>query len=193
MDSTTRNNVRYEYLKWLGKLVQAPLYLKGDVLRSQYSQLFYKLQFTDFYYSIPMDGNRYEDGIALRYEFGREVGYDDAYIAHYLDMDSCSVLEMMVALAVRCQEHIIYDDEVEYQAGSLFWEMISNLGLIDMTDRNYDSEYVDDVLETFLLREYSPDGRGGLFWIDDCDKDLRSVEIWYQLNWYLNDIYREEE
>ena len=40
-----------------------------------YRRLFYKLHDTEFAYTIPMDGNRAEDGIELRYRFGREQGY----------------------------------------------------------------------------------------------------------------------
>ena len=38
------------------------------------------------------------------------------------------------------------------------------------------------------VREYAPDGRGGLFTIRNCEEDLRKVEIWYQLCWYLDTI-----
>lgn len=187
-----RNDVQNEYLNWICDYIQAPGYITRGIA-NKYSKLIQHLYHTEFYYTIPMDANRYEDGIALRYRFGREKGYDDPIIAHYLDMTSCSVLEMMVALAIRCEEHIIYDDEVEYQVGLLFWEMIKNLGILDMSNYIYDEVFVDDALTNFLERRYDSDGRGGLFWIEGCNKDLRSVEIWYQLNWYLNDIYREEE
>lgn len=191
--SLMRNDIQNDYFNWLCRFIQSPGYLIGNVGRSRYTMLLQQLYHTDFYYTIPMDANRYEDGITLRYRFGREKGYDDPMIAHYLDQNSCSVLEMMVALAVRCEEHIIYDDDIEYQAGMLFWEMIDNLGLIDMTNSQYETNYVDDILETFLERRYKRDGRGGLFWIKNYTRDLRSMEIWDQMNGYLNDIYREEE
>ena len=39
-----------------------------------------------------------------------------------------------------------------------------------------------------MNREYEPNGKGGLFTIRGCEEDLTEVEIWYQLNWYLNTI-----
>ena len=50
------------------------------------------------------------------------------------------------------------------------------------------NELVEDVIERFLDREYGPDGKGGLFTVRHCEYDLRDVEIWYQLCWYLDSI-----
>ena len=69
-----------------------------------------------------------------------------------------------------------------------FWGMITNLGLSPMKDRKFDERFVDDVVDRFLDREYRPDGKGGLFHIKDCDGDLRDLEIWRQLLWYLDTI-----
>lgn len=74
------------------------------------------------------------------------------------------------------------------RTGQWFWGMIINLGLGCMTDDQYDEEYVESVVRRFLNREYEPDGRGGLFRVRRCEYDLRNVEIWDQLGWYLNSI-----
>ena len=55
-----------------------------------------------------------------------------------------------------------------------------------MTDDIYDRDLVKHKLDIFLHREYEPDGKGGLFYIRDCAEDLREVEIWAQLCWYLD-------
>jgi len=52
---------------------------------------------------LPMDGNRAEDGIDLRYRFGYEKEYEGSTIASYLDNSPCSVLEMLIALAFRAK------------------------------------------------------------------------------------------
>jgi hypothetical protein len=140
----------------------------------------------EFTYSIPKDANRAEDGIDLRYRFTYDyAGVEDAecYI-----FGPCSVLEMMVALAVRCEETIMDDPGYGDRTSQWFWRMINNLGLGSMTDRRFDKYYVEDVVSDFLNRRYSPDGRGGLFTIRGCDSDLRRVELWIQLLWYLNTI-----
>ena len=116
------------------------------------------------------------------------IGYRDAMIAAYLDDSPCSVLEMMTALAVRCEEHIMTDPDVGNRTGQWFWQMITNLGLGDMTDSKFDRKYVDLVIQRFLDRTYEPDGKGGLFTIEHCPYDLRTVEIWYQLCWYLDKL-----
>ena len=64
--------------------------------------------------------------------------------------------------------------------------MIDNLGLESMDDNNYNDEFARFVIFRFLNREYSSNGEGGLFVINNCKYDLREVEIWYQMCWYLD-------
>jgi hypothetical protein len=106
----------------------------------------------------------------------------------FLNIGPCSILEMMVALAIRCEEEIMYDPDIGDRTAQWFWCMIANLGLGGITDDVYDRAYVDDILIRLLYREYEPDGRGGLFRIRNCEYDLREVEIWCQMLWYLNTI-----
>jgi hypothetical protein len=155
--------------------------------KSYYRLLLKRLNETDFTYSIPMDSNRAEDGINLRYRFGRECGYADYEIANSLDIKPCSVLEMMVALAIRC-EHVMYDPENGDRTDAWFWDMINNLGLTGMVNNKINMYYVDEVIDALLERRYERNGEGGLFVVDHNGRDLRSVEIWYQMNWYLDDI-----
>lgn len=171
------------YFQWMYQLM-----CNGRYGRTSYRKLFMKLYHTPFTYFIPLDDNRAADGIDLRYRFGREKGYSDALIASYLDDKPCSVLEMMVALAIRCEEHIMEDDEIGDRTGQWFWNMIVSLGLGQMDDTRYDMKYVSDVLNRFLERDYARNGKGGLFTIEYCPHDMRSIDIWYQLCLYLNEI-----
>lgn len=75
----TRNELIDQYFDWMYQLVVDNRYSKS------YRKLFARLHDTEFTYTIPMDGNRAEDGIDLRYRFGREYSYPDAMIASYLD------------------------------------------------------------------------------------------------------------
>ena len=97
----------------------------------------------------------------------------------------CSVLEMMVALAVHCEQHIMDNPKYGDRTGQWFWQMIANLGLSDQTDDRYDRKYVVSVLNNFLDRRYEPDGTGGLFRIRDSKEDMRKLEIFHQLCRYL--------
>lgn len=177
-----RDDINNEYFNWLCKLVCRNLY--SD--RISYRKLLMHLHDTNFRYSILRDKDRAEDGLNLRYRFADEYTYienADTYV-----YGPCSVLEMMVALAIRCEETIMDDTSYGDRTKQWFWNMITNLGLGSMNDNQYNRSFVTDIVETFLNREYEPDGRGGLFTIRDCDYDLRTMEIWNQLCWYLDSI-----
>ena len=143
---------------------------------------------TNFRYTISNDKNRASDGIDLRYSFALSQGCEDEpeLITDYVEGPG-SVFEMMGALAQRC-ESVMDDPKIGDRTGQWFWGMINNLGLGGMNDNRYDEQYVDDVINTFLDREYKSNGKGGLFTIRNCEYDLREVEIWYQLCWYLDTI-----
>ena len=179
----SRNDLINEYFEWLSKLVCGIRYSR-DV---SYKKLLTRLHETDFHYLIPIDQNRAKDGVNLRYRFIISNDYNYEYVMDVLDRP-CSVFEMMVALAVRCEETIMDDPAVGNRTGQWFWGMVTNMGLGSMTDDKFDRRYVDDVISRFLNREYEPDGRGGLFTIRGCPHDLRDVEIFNQLCWYLDNI-----
>ena len=80
------------------------------------------------------------------------------------------------------------DPEKDNGLSKWFWTMVDNLGLGSMDDANFDEEYSRFVIFRFLNREYSSNGEGGLFVINNCKYDLREVEIWQQMCWYLDTI-----
>lgn len=162
---------RNDYFEWLCDIVCGDLYSK----HISFKELLRYLFDTEFVYSIPRDENRAGDGIGLRLKF--DTDYDEP----------CNVLEMMVALSIRC-EAIMDDPVIGDRTRQWFWGMIVNLGLGSMYDERFDEEFVEDTITRFLNREYEPNGRGGLFTIEDCEDDLRDVEIWIQLCWYLDSI-----
>lgn len=181
----TKNELVKRYFDWMCQLVCDSKYSK----KLSYKKLLRRLNEIDFTYILPMDGNRAEDGVNLRYRFGYECEYDDQIIATYLDDRPCSVLEMMVALALRCEESIMDNPDMGDRMGQWFWTMIVNLGLGSMYDSKFDVDYIDDVVLRFLNREYDPNGEGGLFTVENAYRDMRTVEIWYQLCWYLDEVY----
>lgn len=173
--------IEREYFDWIYELVCGDRYSSEN----SYEKLLTYLHQVEFTYIIPKDSNRAEDGIDLRYRFGVLNNLGD--VSDLID-GPCSILEMMVALAIRCEETIMDDPTIGDRTGQWFWKMIVNLGLGSMTDRLFNANYVDEVIVRFLNREYKPDGRGGLFTVKNCDEDLRDVEIWYQLCYYLDSI-----
>ena len=182
-------SIREEYFEWMYNLVCNDVYSK----KLSYRKLLRLLHEREFSYTIFRDRNRDQDGKDLRFRFGIENGYSRTEIEHELnsfdDYDRpCSVLEMMIALSIRCEESIMNDDAIGDRVGQWFWNMIVSLGLGHMSDQQFDSLHCHNVINTFLRREYEPDGKGGLFTIEDCPEDLTKVEIWYQMCWYLNYI-----
>lgn len=167
------------YFEWLCGKVANNKYNRG----SNFSNLLTHLHSIDFRWVLEKDENRAADGEDLRERFVIGAGLSNAEDYIY---GPCSVLEMMVALAIRCEEDMMDDAYLGDRTEQWFWQMIVSLGLGSMTNDRYDEDYVDEVIDIFLDREYSPDGRGGLFTITDCDDDLRDVEIWVQLCWYLD-------
>lgn len=181
-----KNRIEDEYFEWLYR--SAGGYNTGGFT---FRKLLIDLHSTDFRYLIPKDKNRAIDGMDLRRHYGLMITDNDEdetdYIVDILDRP-CSVLEMMVALSMRCEKTIMDNPAYGDRTGQWFWGMITNMGLGTMYDTNYDKQYVMKIVNRFLDRKYSSNGKGGLFTIKDCDVDLREVEIWYQLNWYLNNF-----
>ena len=179
-----RDDIRNDYFNWLCIAVGEDR-STDDI---SYRKLLMRLHSTKFVYSIKKDKNRAADGVDLRYRFCSAIdGESDRYILKCLD-EPCSILEMMVALAIRCEETIMDDPSMGNRTGQWFWGMITNLGLGSMYDSRYDEAYIDETLERFLRHEYTPNGKGGLFTIRGCDADLRKEEIWTQLLWYVDGL-----
>lgn len=180
-----RDRINDEYFEWIFDLVCRDRYAR-DI---SYKKLLKRLHDIEFTFSISKDRNRAEDGIDLRKRFASLPRYNEHYESVLDDLyGPCSVLEMMVALAIRCEENIMDDPRVGDRTKQWFWGMVNNLGLGSMNDDRFDDDYVDDVIAKFLNRDYEPDGEGGLFRVKRCEVDLRTVEIWYQLCWYLDTI-----
>ena len=177
-----REEIENAYFEWLYDLVDG----KRFSSKVSYRKLLSYLHTREFTYIIPKDKNRAEDGITLRYRFAKTTDYFD-YVMDSLT-GPCSVFEMTAALAIRCERTIMDDPQFGNRTGQWFWEMITSLGLGSMTDNQYDRGYVDEVIDRFLNRKYEPDGRGGLFTVRNCDRDLRKVEIFFQLCYYLDTI-----
>ena len=178
---TLKDRINDEYFDWLCEVVDSKRFSK----QVSYRKLLMHLHNIEFTWFIPYDDNRADDGIMLRRKYA--LAHHDEELSDYIS-GPCSVLEMMAALAIRCEESIMDDTLFGNRTGQWFWGMIRNLGLSPMNDSNFDAEFVDDVIARFLNREYEPDGKGGLFTIKNCDHDLRTVEIWRQLSWYLGSI-----
>lgn len=187
MTMTTREIINREYFNWMYSIVCDNRYFHRK-REGSYRKLFKHLHRTPFVTVIAMDDNRTADGIDLRYRFGHEMRYRQSEIASYIDDRDCSILEMMIALAIRCEEHIMEDSDAGNRTGQWFWNMIVSLGLGSMNDTRYSESYVDDCIDRFLYRKYKRNGEGGLFTVERPRRDMRNVEIWYQMCMYLEEF-----
>lgn len=174
------------------------LYLKFlfDVIRDQngwrvmtHKKLIEHLHHTLFIVANPNDQPRENDGIDLRWRFAWECGHmgDDLIYIPWFNEEHCTILEMMVALALRADENFTRKSNYETTVSWIFWSMVQNMGLLGETDNMYDYENVDFCLDRFNNRMYEPNGHGGLFMFPNTTEDIRNVEIWYQLCRWINE------
>ena len=165
------------YFQWMCNQVCT----RGQALA--YRSLLEALDSTEFTPSLEMDANRAADGVDLRRRYEYE---SDGPVENLYYRGEASVLEMMVALAIRIEGFM--DDFEEDRTHVWFWDMIQSLGLEDMRGSHFNQLRFDYILNKFLSNDYEPNGVGGLFILAEPPKDLRTVEIWYQAMWYLNEV-----
>lgn len=136
----------------------------------------------EFLWFVPNDDNRVEDGKDLRMEFLEAENVDPNDVdPDWLCMD-CSFLELLVGLSRRLG--FLTSDTPDVW----FWELIENLGLRTYNDRaNISREDVENRLDRVMWRTYRRNGHGGLFPLRRAEDDQREVELWYQLNSYIQE------
>ena len=166
------------YYDWLVGYV-APDYETRDI----YQNVFNYLYDTDFKWFVKNDDNRAQDGLELRSTFENYTGETCDKIGE------CSVLEMMVALAIRCESDLMYDPDEGNRTSEWFWIMMENLKLNYLSDDVFDAGEFYTIIDRFLDHTYDPDGYGGPFYIHNFKGDMRKIELWSQLNYYLEEEY----
>lgn len=181
----TSSDIAELYFQWLYDRAS-----DDSRVHKTYRDLLLFLHTVPFNYILPMDGNRESDGINLRYRFAAENNIDDILIRVTIDSYPCSVLEMMLALAIRCEESFMHDADIGDRTREWFWVMLTNLGLSSMSDGSFDRDLREKRVDTFIYRKYDFEGHGGLFTVPNCKRDMRSIEIWAQLMMYLNSIIK---
>lgn len=167
-----------EYFDWLFDQV-------GSVPDARPSHTYLKMMealfFKEFLWIIPNDDNRAEDGRDLRHEFVSERNIKNP--DHEWMSLGCSILEMFIGVARRLAF------EADGEVRDWFWILIRNIGLDLYPDsRRFTKrtkDIINEILDDLIWRTYHPNGRGGLFPLEDPKQDQRDVEIWYQLSAYL--------
>ena len=176
-----KNRVKMDYFEWLLDKIGV------DPAKNDHIQGLKWLFSTDFEWSHKLDANRAADGVDLRATFAYECGYRYPEVRNALLDKPCSWLEMMVGLAMRCEDSIMGTDEFGDRTPHWFNVMIDSLGLY--LDCSEDDE---EILKKCASRQYKQDGEGGLWWVKGTKKNLRRMQIWDQMCEYLNTNYKEE-
>lgn len=179
-----KHGIQETYFEWIYNMVCDEKYNMQT-----YQKLLSYLFDRTFDYELGDDRNRYSDGVDFRYQFGYQNDYPMMTIKKFLDNRPCSVLEMIIALAYRLEDQIMDDEEYGNRTAQWFWNMISSLGLAHMNDDQFDLDICEEVVDDFLHRRYEPNGRGGLFTLNNPQEDLRYVDIWTQAMWYLDENF----
>lgn len=175
----------YDYFHWLCEIINI------NHNEDSYWLLAKALHGKEYYWTVPNDDNRGMDGLHLREKYLDENPCDFEF-ANLTIEGPCSMLEMLIALAMRADD-IMAKPGRRNQTSRWFWEIMDNLGLKKYTDADFVDLYgtlnVNLILEVVLERSYKRNGQGGLFPLKNTKKDQKKVEIWYQMCTYLLENY----
>lgn len=173
-----------EYYDWLCEFVFTDEY-GGPT----YYKLFACLNDIPFTYLIDLDEAREADGLSLRERYCYEFGYnmDPNSMNRHFQNRPCSVLEAIIGIAVRMEESILLDSRYGNRTDIWFWDMMTSLKINTMDDSVFDESYVRNRIQIFLKRKYEFNGEGGLFTVAHPKRDMRTVNIWMQMYWYINE------
>jgi len=164
--------IENEYFNWLCAKVL-------DSSTNNHYTLLGILHRTEFVWVVPADKHRAQDGIELRTYFLNETGVESDPL---WKGGPCSVLEFLIAFANRASF------QTDIPVKEWFWEFMNNLKLDEFRQVSDDDVYViEDILYTFIWRQYEPNGYGGLFPLNETRNDQRKIEVWYQFSEYVHE------
>lgn len=161
---------------------------REDVTDLSYRMLLSVLDGVEFRDTRGIDGNRIQDAQELRADLIAEMALDHTAVRPF---ENVSMLEVMIAIANRLGQ-ITGDEDTAFW----FWEMVSNLVLdgIDDTEfwsdpEGYEAEILDRADDVIDIK-YDRDGLGGLFLLREgvAPQDMRDTELWYQMQYYANEV-----
>lgn len=163
-----------DYYIWLRDLV-------GN--RRGYKKLIKQLDTIPFTWIFAMDENRSAGGILLRSKYASENStFDDD-----VRQGPCTVLEMLISVADHMQ------DQLSCNIETWFWVLLENLCLDQFDDENYDARGVEYLINTWLHREYDKNGAGSIFPLQNYSGDCRNLDIWSQMNAWINENYPTDD
>lgn len=178
------------YIRWLYEKVGLGTREYGD-----YWRVIKRLFKRKFISLVKNDDNRISDALALRRQFEDEYGYREGTVDNIFgDFTGCTMLEMMVAFAMRIQSDIMWDPDNEDRTPFWFWSMLRNAGLdLKACQDGYFGKdqliYLENLLDRVINRTYTKTGNGSFFPVFKCRKDMRKTELWYQMQFWIGENY----
>ena len=154
--------------------------------RVDYIPLLDLLNSIPFTVVMEMDGNRAEDAAYNRKNW---LQSEDLYEYLYeFDDEKVSVLEVLVSIAERL-EFQVGNPMDNRRISDQFWEILRNLDIEKYTADNYKPLNIKEKVRNWMLRKYKKDGSGSIFPVKNCEKDMRSLQIWDQMSMYIMENY----
>lgn len=188
--------IETSYFQWLCEMVHA------DSMEKSYYILCGELFKYPFRVKAKMDINRNNDGLELAKDFfsENEEAYNEYYLYYnpntdLLKRECCSMLELFISIAKHMNDELMTEDSSD-KTHKYFWEIIKNLELDEFDDERFGEEtsvstvQIRDILVNLNERRYKKDGSGGMFPLKCPEKDQRKIEIWYQMQAYINEKYK---
>lgn len=197
-------NIKKSYFNYLLAIITDQ---NHDAL-NEYEKLCTLLHNTPYVVMNPMDENRVRDVDALRDKWLDNARVKDEHLrmeyAKDINNDSVSMLEMLIALAIRVNDYILADPTKPELPANLFWNFIDNLVeygsfgtkyhtaaeiLKDDTWCDFASDTMAACLNRVNTRTYHSDGTGGLFPLRNPKINQRKEELWTCCVAYINENY----
>lgn len=178
----TQRELEQNYYEWLKDLIPELKIAYGDLIQILYD--------TPFRAIFESDNDRMSDGMSLRNRYTQANRMSNALNLLLREAHPCSVLEVMLALALRIEEEYLGAYSDEHPVGQWFNYMLHSLGIAHMIDPFFETEIASEVIDKFLNHNYRPDGFGSLFWIINTKEDMRQLDLWHQAMLWINEQQR---
>ena len=177
----TSKEARPEYIAYTFWLLSSLMCDEDD---NTYYFLALVLNSIEFYYTMPEDENRALDGISLRKSYSNNTE-DDIFEVMSC---GCTALELLVALSMHMNQITYYPGDNE---SAWFWIMLENLD-IKISDKDWPKQGSLDIIKSNLSRwfdrKFTKKGKGSPFPMKKCQEDLRHVNMWDHMQWYIGEI-----
>lgn len=186
------------YFHWL--VSQVGMDDLGRPGNSSYLTLAQLLHEMEYYWANELNENRAKDGIRLRHIWFDAINNEADALGvgrPMFPLDSlsgpCSVLEMLIGLAMRIESDIMQDDRRGNQAPLWFWRILANLDIAyddahlgwdqSIVIREIMTDMMDGRIMLFPVRaKKAPDGRL-----------VHDLDIWWQAQLWLAENYPNEQ